>query len=460
MSRKVIVLGGGLGGYVAAIRAAQLNAQVTLLESNYLGGTCVNNGCIPTKTLLRSAELFADFQHASEFGITVEGASIDYPTVMKRKNAIVNQLRNSVLRLLEKNKIEVLSGIGHFVDSHTIGIEGRKERLMADNIVIATGAQTQTLKIPGVDTEDVITSDEALDLGQIPKRLVVIGAGVIGLEFAQIFNTMGSETTLVEITPHVLPTEDTEITDMIAHLLMSQGISVNTSASVTRIKDNPGGGKIVSFVNQEEEKEAVADKILIAVGRRPNIDKLGLDKIGIRVHEGAIAVDERMQTSIPDIYAIGDVTGGYMLAHVAMAQGRCAAENLMGHNSKVNYSTVPRCVYTFPEIASVGLSEMEARQQYEEISVGRFPLIANGRALTLNSRPLGMIKIIAESEHTLILGATIFGPNATEVISELSLAIGMEATFHDIAATVHAHPSLSEIVLDASLASLNQGIQF
>jgi dihydrolipoamide dehydrogenase len=460
MSRKVIVLGGGLGGYVAAIRAAQLNAQVTLLESNYLGGTCVNNGCIPTKTLLRSAELFADFQRASEFGIAVEGASIDYPTVMKRKNAIVNQLRNSVLRLLEKNKIEVLSGIGHLVDSHTIGIEGRKERLMADNIVIATGAQTQTLKIPGVDTEDVITSDEALDLGQIPKRLVVIGAGVIGLEFAQIFNTMGSETTLVEITPHVLPTEDTEITDMIAHLLMSQGISVNTSASVTRIKDNPGGGKIVSFVNQEEEKEAVADKILIAVGRRPNIDKLGLDKIGIRVHEGAIAVDERMQTSIPDIYAIGDVTGGYMLAHVAMAQGRCAAENLMGHNSKVNYSTVPRCVYTFPEIASVGLSEMEARQQYEEISVGRFPLIANGRALTLNNRPLGMIKIIAESEHTLILGATIFGPNATEVISELSLAIGMEATFHDIAATVHAHPSLSEIVLDASLASLNQGIQF
>jgi len=460
MSRKVIVLGGGLGGYVAAIRAAQLNAQVTLLESNYLGGTCVNNGCIPTKTLLRSAELFADFQRASEFGITIRDACIDYPTVMKRKNTIVNQLRNSVLRLLEKNKIEVISGIGHFVDSHTVGMEGSKERLMADNIIIATGAQTQTLRIPGVDTEDVINSDEALDLVQISKRFVVIGGGVIGLEFAQIFNTMGSETTLIETTPHILPTEDTEVTDMLAHLLMREGISINTSASVTRIKDNPGGGKIVSFVSQEQERQVIADKILIAVGRRPNIDKLGLDKIGIRVHEGAIAVDERMQTSIPDIYAIGDVTGGYMLAHVAMAQGRCAAENLMGHNSKVNYSTVPRCVYTFPEIASVGLSEMEARQRYEEIAVGRFPLSANGRALTLDSRPAGMIKIIAEPEHNLILGGTILGPNATEVISGLSLAIGMEATFHDIVATVHAHPSLSEIVLDASLAGLNQGIQF
>lgn len=459
MSRQVVVLGGGVGGYVAAIRAAQLNAQVTLLESSYLGGTCVNNGCIPTKTVLRSAELFADFQRASEFGITIRDASIDYPTILKRKNAIVNQLRNSVLRLLEKNKIEVISGIGYFVDSHTIGIEGNKERLTADNIIIATGAQTHTLKISGIDTEDVITSEEALDLVEIPKRLVVIGAGVIGLEFAQIFHTMGSEINLIEVMPHVLPTEDTEVTDMLAHLFTSEGININTAASVTGIKDNPGGGKIVSFLSEEKEKEVIADKVLIAVGRRPSIDKLGLDRIGIRVYEGAIAVDERMQTSIPDIYAVGDATGGYMLAHVAMAQGRCAAENLMGHNSRVNHNTVPRCVYTFPEIASVGLSETEAKQRYEEISVGRFPLSANGRALTLNSRPAGMIKIIAESEHNLILGSTIFGPNATEVISELSLAIGMEATFHDIIATVHAHPSLSEIVLDASLAGLNQGIQ-
>jgi dihydrolipoamide dehydrogenase len=460
MSRKVVVLGGGLGGYVAAIRAAQLNAQVTLLESNYLGGTCVNNGCIPTKTLLRSAELFADFKRASEFGITVKDASIDYPTILKRKNAIVSQLRNGVLHLIKKNNIEVISGIGYFIDSHTIGIRSNEERLIADNIIIATGSEAKTPTIPGIDTEEMITSDEALDLAQIPKRLVIIGAGVIGLEFAQIFNTMGSETNLIEVMPHVLPMEDTEVTDMLAYLFTSEGININTSASVTGIKDNPGGGKIVSFLSQEEEKEVIADKILIAVGRRPNIENLGLDKIGIRVHEGAIAVDERMQTSIPDIYAVGDVTGGYMLAHVAMAQGRCAAENLMGQNSKVNYNTVPRCVYTFPEIASVGLSEIEARQQYEEISVGRFPLFANGRALTLNNRPAGMIKIIAESEHNLILGATIFGPNATELISELSLAIGMEATFHDVIAAVHPHPSLSEIVLESSLAGLSQGIHF
>lgn len=460
MSKKVVVLGGGVGGYVAAIRAAQLNAQVTLLEGNYLGGTCVNNGCIPTKTLLRSAELFADFKRASEFGITIKDASIDHPTILKRKNAVVDRLRNGVLHLLKKNNIEVINGIGYFMDSHTIGIKSNKERLIADNIIIATGAETQTLTIPGIDTEDVITSDEALDLVQIPKRLVIIGAGVIGLEFAQIFNIMGSEINLIEIMPHILPMEDREVTDMLADIFMSEGININTSVSVTGIKNNPGGGKIVSFLSQEEEKEVIADKILIAVGRRPNIENLELDKIGIKVYKGAITVDERMQTNIPDIYAVGDVTGGYMLAHVAMAQGRCAAENVMGHNSKVNYNTVPRCVYTFPEISSVGLSEIEARQKYEEISVGRFPLFANGRALTLSNRPAGMIKIIAESKHNLILGATIFSPNATDLIAELSLAIGMEATFHDIIATVHPHPSLSEIVLESSLAGISQGIHF
>ena len=452
MAKSIIVIGGGTGGYVAAIRAAQLGAQVTLIEKDALGGTCLNRGCIPTKALLQSADMLAKIKEAGVFGISAGKVSIDFSAVTKRKNAVVEQLVSGVTFLMKKNKVKVIEGIATLIDSKTVEILGGSERVTADNIIIATGSKPSTIPVKGIDESGVITSDEALVMEQSPKSIVIIGGGVIGLEFAQIMSRLGSEVIIVEMMPQILPTEDTEVANMLGGILEKDGIKIFTSATVKSIASAGRKGSLVSFTTKDGkgEQEVIVEKVLLSVGRQPNTDDLGVDKLGLAMEKGRIVANERMETNIPGVYAVGDVIGGLMLAHVAMDEGKCAAENIMGADCKIDYWAVPRCVYTSPELAGVGITEAEAKEEYGDIKVGRFPFKANGKALILDETA-GMVKIIAEARYKQILGVQILGPHATGLIAEAVLGIKMEATLEEIAATIHAHPTLSEAVLEAAL---------
>jgi len=461
MAKSIIIIGGGVGGYVAAIRAAQLGAQVTLIEKDTLGGTCLNRGCIPTKALLQSADILAKIKDAAAFGISAEKVSIDFSVITKRKEAVVKQLVAGVASLMRKNKIRVIKGIGTLIDSKTVGILGGSDKISADSIIIATGSKASTAPIKGIDEPGVITSDEALAMERPPKSIVIIGGGVIGLEFAQIMHRLGSKVTIVEMMPQILPAEDTDIASMLDGILGKDGIEIFTNATVSSIRSAEQKGSVVSFTTKDGngEQERIAEKVLLSVGRCPNTDDLGIDKMGLAMEKGRLVVSERMETNIPGVYAVGDVVGGFMLAHVAMDEGKCAAENSMGAERKIDYRAVPRCVYTSPELAGVGLTEAEAKEEYGEIKVGRFPFIANGKALIQNETK-GLVKIIADARYGQILGVQILGPQATELIAEAVLAIRMEATFEDIASTIHAHPTLSEAVMEAALDAGGKTIHF
>ena len=451
MTKNIVVIGGGPGGYVAAIRAAQLGAQVTLVEKDTLGGTCINRGCIPTKALLESASILSQIRNAATFGISVEGVSVDFPVVNERKQAVVKRLVNGVNTLMRRNKITVVNDTATLVDNKSVSITGQGNTITADSIIIATGSTPATVPIKGADRPGVITSDDALTMEQFPRSTVIIGGGVIGLEFAQIMCRLGSEVTIVEMMPQLLPTEDTEIAGKLEDTMQKEGIAIHTGATVTGISSADDDRETVSFSTEgNHAQEITAEKVLLAVGRRPYTDGLGVDKLGIAMDKGRIVVNERMETSIPGVYAIGDVIGGLMLAHVAMDEGKCAVENAMGIDRLIDYRAAPRCVYTSPEVAGVGLTEKEAREKYVDIKVGRCPLAASGKAVILNETS-GMVKIITDASYGEILGAHIIGPHATELIAESVLGIKMEATFDDIATAVHAHPTVSEAVMEAAL---------
>jgi dihydrolipoamide dehydrogenase len=362
---------------------------------------------------------------------------------------------------MRKNKINVVKGIGTLIDAKTVGILGESNKISADSIIIATGSKPATFPIKGIDEPGVITSDEALTMAQLPKSIVIIGGGVIGLEFAEILHKMGSKVTIVEMMPQILPTEDTEIANTLESILKKDGIEIFTNATVTSIRRAKPDEKVVSFTTKDSngEQERIAEKVLLSVGRRPNTDDLGVEELGLTTDKGRIVVNERMQTNIPGVYAIGDVIGGLMLAHVAMEEGKCAVENSLGADCKMDYRAAPRCVYTSPEVAGVGLTEAKAKEEYGDIKVGRFPFKASGRALILNETA-GMVKIIADTHYGQILGMHILGPQATELIAEAVLGIKMEATFDDIASTIHAHPTLSEAVMEAALNARGETIHF
>jgi len=450
VAKSIVIIGGGPGGYVAAIRAAQLGAQVTLIEKDMLGGTCLNRGCIPTKVLLHSAELFANIRNAATFGISTGKASVDFSAITKRKEAVVGRLVAGVSTLLSKNKIKVIKGIGTLIDSKTVGILGESNKISADSIIIATGSKPSTIPIKGIDEPGVITSDQALIMEQLPKSIVIIGGGVIGLEFAQIMYCLGSKVTIIEMMPQIMPTGDTEIANMLEDLLKKDGVEIFTNAKVTGIRSAKQDGEVVSFTTSDGEQERIGEKVLAAVGRHPNTDDLQTDNLGLALDKGRLVVNERMETNIPGVYAIGDVVGGAMLAHVAMEEGKCAVENSMGADCKMDYQAVPGCIYTSPGVAWVGLTEAEAEQQHGSIRIGRFPFMASGRAFTLNETA-GVVKIIADAHYGQILGVHILGPQATELVAEAVLGMKMEATFEDIASTIHAHPTLSEAVMEAAL---------
>ncbi|MBA7620608.1 Dihydrolipoyl dehydrogenase [subsurface metagenome] len=447
----VVIVGGGPAGYVAAIRASQLGGKVILIEKDALGGTCLNRGCIPTKALLHSVEILELVRKGKDYGISVGEPSIDFTQMMNRKDTVVNTLVTGVQYLMRSNAIELIKGTGKVISPTEVAVDsGQQEVVRAAKIVLTPGSVPSVVPIPGVDGSGVITSDDALQLSEIPRSLLVIGGGAIGVEFATIFAKLGTRVTIVEMLPQIIPTEDQELSISLRRVLERDRIKIFTSAQVGRIEDDPEGDKLISVVTGEGEQKLTAELVLVAVGRKPNIEGLGLERVGIKTEQGSIAVNDRMETNIPGIYAAGDAIGGILLAHVASAEGEVAVENALGKKSVINYKVVPRCIYTMPEVAAVGLTESQAREEELNLKIGRFPFTANPRALILG-QPDGFVKVLSDAKSGEIFGIHIFGPQATELISEATLAMRMEATVSEISSTIHAHPTLSEAMRETAL---------
>ncbi|MFB3925156.1 MAG: dihydrolipoyl dehydrogenase [Syntrophales bacterium] len=446
---KVIVVGGGVGGYPAAIRAARLGADVTLIEKSDIGGVCLNRGCIPSKVFLNSASVYREIKKASVFGVITENVAIDYSKVLARKKAIVTRLTGGVAALLRSKKIRLITGTASFIESKKMKIMETEEILTADKIILATGSLPARLAIDGSDKANMLTSNELLNLDTLPDSILIIGGGYIGVELGQFLGRMGVQVTIVEMLNRIVPTEDEEIGKALEAALTKEGINILTGASVEKIETN-GKIKKVTLSTPQGKKTIAASEVAQTVGRRPYYEGLNIEKIGLKIEKGRIAVNGKMETNIPGIYAVGDVIGGIMLAHVAMAEGECAARNALGGSSVLSYRAVPRCIYTSPEVACVGLTENSAREQTREIQVARFPLYAAGKALLMEESE-GMVKIIASKTHGEILGVHIIGPHATEMIAEAVFAMEMEATVEELAHSIHPHPTVSEGVCEAAM---------
>ena len=447
----VVIIGGGPGGYVAAIKAAHLGLKAVLVEKDKLGGVCLNRGCIPTKALISTAELLNNLQRAEEFGIQVKDYSFDFPAIMKRKDLITQRLSSGVGQLMKANQVRVARGEGQIIEPGKVEITdsaGEKEVIKTKNIIIATGSKVMKLPILGIDSEGVITSDEALSLSELPSRMLIIGGGVVGIEFAGIFRALGVEITLVEMLPRILPSVDEEIARRLTQLLKRKRIEILTDCKVKEIKStNQNLEALVS--TSDGEKKIETQKILLAAGRVPELGNIDVQRLGIELDGKAIKVDKKMRTNIPGIYAVGDVVGRIMLAHVASREGIVAVENISGKETLMDYKVVPNCVFSMPEVASVGLTEEEARKENNNIKVSKFPFMANGKALGMGETE-GMVKIIADADTSELLGFHILGVHASDLIAEGTLALSMEATAEEIVNTIHAHPTLAEAIAEAA----------
>ena len=461
---SVVVVGAGPGGYVAAIRAAQLGAKVSLVEANKLGGTCLNNGCIPTKCLIHSAEFFQEIkENANEQGIEIDTPKVNYSRLLNNRDRIISSLRTGIERLVQANKIELIQGTASFSAPKTLQVvsDGKTTReLKADKIILATGAESVMPPIAGVKgNENCIDAKGLLGLQSLPESLVIMGGGVIGMEFASAFAMLGTKVTVIEMMPKVLSMIDDEIAQIgVAHL-RKLGVEFHMGTTVKEVLPEDNGKCTVHCASKDNEEQFYcAEKVLIAVGRRPNVSELNLNASGIDTYKNYIVVNDRMETSSPDVYAIGDcVFGKAQLAHTASAMGEVAAENALGISSTYDQSTSPSCVYIAPECASVGITEDQAKAQDIACLVGRFPLAASGKALILNGGE-GLVKIIAEKVTQRILGMHMIGPRATDLISEGAMAIKMKATIHDLIDTIHSHPTVSESIREAALAVEHRAI--
>ncbi|MFB0569363.1 MAG: dihydrolipoyl dehydrogenase [Nitrososphaeria archaeon] len=446
----VAVIGGGPGGYVAAIRAAQLGGKVVVIEKDNLGGTCTNWGCIPTKALLRTAELISDIRRADEFGLTVPKPVYNLRKLTERMDRIVSRLVQGIEYLLKSNNVKLLKGVGVVTSPRTVTVTQDEESITLDasKMIIATGSGAKTLPIPGTESSGVITSDKALHLEEVPASLVIIGGGPEGTEFGCIFSRLGSKVTIVEMLPNLLPLEDREMGVRLNHILTKQGVRVLTKTSVKSISEGQGMKKVL-IQSPSGELTLEGDKVLMAVGRSPNVENIGLEELSIKHTKSGIDVNDRMETNVKAVYAIGDVAGGG-LAHVASEEGIVAAENAMGLDSKIDLRVVPRCIYTIPEVAAVGMTEDQAKEQGYDLSIGKFPFTASGRAITLDETE-GTVKVLADKSTKEILGVHIIGPRASDIIPEAALAMKLEATTEDLARTIHPHPTLSEALREAAL---------
>lgn len=463
-SYDVIVLGGGPGGYVAAIRAAQLGQKVAVIEREALGGVCLNWGCIPTKALLRNAELASILSgEAREFGFSFDNLKLDYAAAHKRSRQVSDRLVRGIGFLFKKNNITHIQGTGKLIGPKQIRVEPSGQTVTGQKLIIATGARPRSLPGMVVDGQKIITSRQALELTTAPKRLVIIGAGAIGMEFAYVFRAYGAAVTVIEMLPQVLPLEDGETAAEVAKAFKKQGIVTLVNTRTEAVEPTADGVNVrVKDQSTGQEQTIGADAALVAIGVAPNSDGIGLEAAGVQTDKrGFITINETMQTNVPGIYAIGDVTGKLLLAHVASAQGIVAAEHLAGHETRpikdADYVFMPRCTYCKPQVASLGYTEAQAKEKGYEIKVGKFPFIASGKALGLNEKD-GFVKIIADARYGEILGAHLVGPEVTELLPELALAHTWELTTEEIGRTVHAHPTLSEALMEAAHAVSGQAI--
>ena len=453
----VLVLGSGPGGYVAAIRAGQLGMKTAVVERDALGGICLNWGCIPSKALLRNAEVLSIIRHADEYGIGIGDVSPDFGKAIDRSRSVVGRLTRGVGSLLRKNKVEHIQGTGALQDANTVRINEDGGILTASHIIVATGASQRDIPGLPIDRETVITSREALELRDVPSRVVIVGGGATGCEFAYVWSTYGAEVTIVELMPRLIPNEDEEISAQLERSFKRQGIQSVTGAQVEGIEVK-GGSARVSISTDAENMVEECDKVLVAVGVQGNTTGIGLAAAGVRTERGFIPVDDSMRTNVPNIYAIGDVTGKMLLAHVASAQGVTAVERLAGLDTQpLDYVQIPRAIYCRPQVASFGLTEAQAREQGYPIKVGRFPMAASGKALAMNESE-GMIKLVVDEEIGEILGAHMIGAEVTELLGELGMTKLLEATTAELGWLVHPHPTISETVKEAALAAEGEAI--
>ena len=460
---EIAVIGGGPGGYVAAIRAAQLGASVTLVEKQHLGGTCLNIGCIPTKCLLHSAELLSDIRDQGKaIGIEATDVRVNFQQVIQHKNEISKKLTGGIASLLKANKIKKIDGEAYFQGKKKVNVlknDGTEEALTADAYILATGSVNALPPIPGIkDNPNCIDSTGALSLKELPKSMVVIGGGVIGLELACAYAAFGTKITVVEALGHMLPMLDSDLTKIgVAHM-RKMGIEFYLECPVQAVTASPVGAEVICKNKEGKELRFQAEKVLVAVGRQANTDSLRLEACGIKHDKGRILVNEKMETNVPGIYAIGDCVKGYaQLAHTASAMGETAAENIMGIPAVYDEKTNPTCVYMEPEAASVGITEQQAKERGIEYTVGKFPMSANGKALILNGGE-GLVKIIAGKQYGEVLGMHIIGPRATDLIAEGALAISVEATLDELIFTIHSHPTVTEAMREAALDAENRAI--
>ncbi len=453
----IAVIGSGSAGYVAAIRAADLGKKVAIIEHREIGGTCLNRGCIPTKALLRSAEVYTLEKESETFGVKAIDISFDTDAIQKRKQAVVDRLVSGVNFLLKARKVVIKKGSGKLLDEHTIEIKNGEntERISAKDIIIATGSEPAMIPAFKIDRKNVLTSDEALNLTEFPKDILIVGAGAIGIEFGTFLSTFGTKVTIVEMMPQVVPTlKDKKLANIIERMLKKKGIDVKTGTKIENI-DIKGDGKVVSTLSNGEAIQT--EKVLVSIGRKLNSTGIGLEELGIKTERGRILVNEELKTNIPNIYAIGDVVGGLLLAHKAQREGIVAAEVIADKGTKMDYRVVPWAIFSSPEIASVGLTEEEAKDKGIEVVTGEFPFTANGKAIAMNEMD-GEEKIVARKDTKEIIGAQIIGPEASIMIAELALALEKHLSLRDIANTIHTHPTLPEVTMEAAKDGLGEVI--
>ncbi|MGD6841417.1 dihydrolipoyl dehydrogenase [Bacillus infantis] len=459
----LVILGGGTGGYVAAIRASQLGLKTAVVEKGKLGGTCLHNGCIPSKALLRSAEVYATARNSEEFGVLTGDVSVNFGRVQERKNKIIDQLHKGVQHLMKQGKIDVFEGLGRILGPSifspmpgTISVEmnngSENEMLIPKNVIVSTGSRPRTLPGLEIDGTQVMTSDEALEMTEIPKSIIIVGGGVIGIEWASMLSDFGSEVTVIEYADRIIPTEDKEISKEMQRLMKKKGVKFAVGAKVLPETLQKGEEVRISAEIKGEQKEFSAEKILVSVGRQANTEGIGLENTDIQLEKGFISVNEYFQTKESHIYAIGDVIGGLQLAHVASHEGITAVEHIANENpSPLDYSLISKCIYSSPEAASVGLTEDEAKEKGYEVKTGKFSFRAIGKALVFGESD-GFVKIVADKETDDILGVHMIGPHVTDMISEAGLAKVLDATPWEVAHTIHPHPTLSEAIGEAALA--------
>ncbi|MAM05026.1 MAG: dihydrolipoyl dehydrogenase [Flavobacteriales bacterium] len=459
MNYDVIVLGSGPGGYVTAIRASQLGLKTAVVEKESLGGICLNWGCIPTKALLKSAQVFDYINHASDFGIEVSGVNADFPNIIKRSRDVADGMSKGIDYLLKKNKVDVLNGHGKVLKGNKISVvlDGKNSEYSAKHIIIATGARSRQLPNLPQDGKKVIGYRDALSLSQAPKKMVIVGSGAIGVEFAYFYNAMGVDVTVVEYMSNIVPVEDVDISKQLQRSFKKSGIKIMTNSSVESV-DTKGSGCKVNIKTSKGEENLDCDVVLSAVGISANIENIGLEDVGIKTENGKIIVDEYYNTNISGYYAIGDVLPTQALAHVASAEGIICVEKIAGHNpEKIDYNNVPGCTYTSPEIASVGMTEAQAKEKGYEVKIGKFPFSASGKASAAGHKD-GFVKVVFDAKYGEWLGCHMIGYNVTEMIAEAVVARKLETTGEEILKAIHPHPTMSEAVMEAVAAAYDEVI--